>query len=162
MPNGECRVTSNDFTDFYSASFTRVSMAARAFCGNADVAHESTQEAFARAYARWGRLRRAASPEGWVTKTALNLTRRHFRRRTGAVAREGAMDALAPSDDRLDLLTALRSLPERQRQAMVLHYLTDCPVAAVAELLGLSESTVKTHLHRGRAALHDLLEVRHA
>jgi len=64
--------------------------------------------------------------------------------------------------DRLDLLAALRSLPERQRQAVVLHYLMDCRVATVAELMGLSEGTVKAHLHRARATLHDLLEVRHA
>ena len=38
----------------------------------------------------------------------------------------------------------------------------DCRVATVAELMGLSEGTVKAHLHRARATLHDLLEVRHA
>jgi RNA polymerase sigma-70 factor (ECF subfamily) len=62
----------------------------------------------------------------------------------------------------LDLLTALRSLPDRQQEAVVLHYLVDCPVTTVADLMGVSEGTVKAHLHKARAALHALLEVRHA
>lgn len=155
-------MSNEGFAGFYSASFPRVSAAVRAFCGDADVAHEASQEAFARAYSRWGRLQNAAFPEGWVTKTALNLTKRHFRRPTGRLLREEQMSSPEPSGDRLDVLTALRSLPERQRQTVVLHYLADCPVATVADLLGLSEGTVKTHLHRGRATLYDLLEVRHA
>ncbi|MBA2724393.1 MAG: hypothetical protein H0U53_00230 [Actinobacteria bacterium] len=42
------------------------------------------------------------------------------------------------------------------------HYLVDCPVATVADLMGLPEGTVKVHLHKARATLHDLLEIRHA
>jgi RNA polymerase sigma-70 factor (ECF subfamily) len=94
-----------------------------------------------------------------VTKTAFNLTRRHFRRRqmTG-----GPAATPGPTADRVDVLTALRSLPERQRQAVVLHYLTDCPVATVAEVMGVSEGAVKAHLFKARAALRSGLEVRHA
>jgi RNA polymerase sigma-70 factor (ECF subfamily) len=62
----------------------------------------------------------------------------------------------------VDVLAALRSLPERQRQAVVLHYLTDCPVATVAEVMGVSEGAVKAHLFKARAALRSGLEVRHA
>jgi RNA polymerase sigma-70 factor (ECF subfamily) len=62
----------------------------------------------------------------------------------------------------LDVLTALRSLPERQRQAVVLHYLLDCPVATVADLMSVSEGAVKAHLFKARATLRTLLEVRHA
>ena len=135
-----------------------VSSAVRAFCGDADVAHEATQEAFARAFARWRRLHDSPHPQAWVTKTAINITRRHFRRRplpaTGA-------PTPGPTPDRVDVLTALRSLPDRQRQAVVLHYLTDSPVAAVAEVMGVSEGAVKAHLFKARAALRRGLEVGH-
>jgi RNA polymerase sigma-70 factor, ECF subfamily len=147
------------FDAFYNSAFRPVQAAVRAFCGDGDVAHEATQEAFARAYARWGRLHNSAHPQAWVTKTAINLTRRHFRRRPlypGDVATPG------PTPDRVDVLTALRSLPDRQRQAVVLHYLSDCPVAAVAEVMGVSEGAVKAHLFKARAALRNGLEVRHA
>ena len=51
------------------------------------------------------------------------------------------------------LVAALRELPERQRHAVVLHYLADQPVAEIARSMGANESTVKVWLHRGRAAL---------
>lgn len=149
----------DDFSDFYSSTFRPVSAAVRAFCGDADVAHDATQEAFARAYARWSRVRDSAYPQAWVTKTAINLTRKHFRKRPSAAT---SIDMPGPSGDRLDLLTALRSLPERQRQAVVLHYLVDSPLAAVADVMGISEGAVKAHLFKARAALRGELEVRHA
>lgn len=65
--------TNQDFSDFYRAAFGPVSAAARAFCGSADVAHESTQEAFAKAFARWPRLTQQQWAQAWVTTTALNL-----------------------------------------------------------------------------------------
>jgi RNA polymerase sigma-70 factor (ECF subfamily) len=154
-------VGTDDFSEFYATSFRRVSSAVRAFCGDAEVAHEATQEAYARAYARWSRLRRAQWPQAWVTTTAFNLTRRHHRRRRSSEPTEVAAEG-GPTGDRLDLLGALRALPERQRRAIVLHYLLDLPVASVAELMGVTEGAIKAHLHKGRAALRGALEVRHA
>jgi len=151
-----------DFAEFYAMSFARVSAATRAFCEDADVAYEVTQEAFARAYSRWPRLKEAAWPQAWVTTTALNLSRRHFRRRSRRLPSGQDTIAPGPTGDRLDVLAALRSLPERQRQAAVLHYLVDCPVATVADLMGLSEGAVKAHLFKARSALRRALEVRHA
>lgn len=152
-------MAAEDFVDFYGSAFRPVSAAVRAFCGDADVAHEATQEAFARSFARWGRVKDSAHPQAWVTKTAINLTRRHFRNRPTA---SSPLDAAGPSGDRLDLLTALRSLPERQRQAVVLHYIIDSPLTAVAEVMGISEGAVKAHLFKARAALRGRLEVDHA
>ena len=154
-------MTDLDFKDFYEASFGRVSAAVRAYCGNADVARDATQESFARAYARWKRLSSMTSPEAWVTTTALNESRRQFRRRRPP-AGESNQAVEGPTTERLDLLAILRALPPRQRQAVVLHYLMDCPVVMVADLMGISEGTVKAHLHKGRAALRRAMEVRHA
>lgn len=152
--------TNQDFSDFYRAAFAPVSAAARAFCGSADVAHESTQEAFAKAFARWPRLAQQQWAQAWVTTTALNLCRRRLRHLPPPI--HGGLPILGPTSDRVELLTALRALPERQRQATVLYYLADCPVATVADLMGLSEGTVKSHLFKARAALRKSLEVRHA
>jgi RNA polymerase sigma-70 factor, ECF subfamily len=52
---------------------------------------------------------------------------------------------------------AVRGLPDRQAQAIALHYLEDRPVADIAEILGCAPATVKVHLHRGRRALADAL-----
>jgi RNA polymerase sigma-70 factor, ECF subfamily len=53
----------------------------------------------------------------------------------------------------LDFWRAVRSLPSRQRQAVALFYLEDWPVAEIARFLGCTETTVRGHLHRGRATL---------
>jgi RNA polymerase sigma-70 factor, ECF subfamily len=53
----------------------------------------------------------------------------------------------------LDFWRAVRSLPSRQRQAVALFYLEDWPTAEIARVLGCTETTVRGHLHRGRATL---------
>ena len=52
---------------------------------------------------------------------------------------------------------AVRSLPERQRACVALHYLEDRAVADIAKVLDSSEATVKVHLYRGRKALAERL-----
>lgn len=68
--------------------------------------------------------------------------------------------ATAPITDRIDVERAVARLPRRQRQVITLHYLADLPVAEVAAVLGIGESSVKTHLGAGRSALRSLLENR--
>jgi RNA polymerase sigma-70 factor (ECF subfamily) len=51
------------------------------------------------------------------------------------------------------LVAALRELPDRHRQAVVLHYLADQPVAEIAQAMGATEGAVRVWLHRGRGAL---------
>ena len=138
-------------------SFARVLGAVRAFCGDSDVAYDVTQEAFARAFSRWSRVKESAWPQAWVTITAFNLSRRHFRRLSRRLPADPDAIARGPTEDRLDILAALRSLPERQRQAAVLHYLVDCPIAMVAELMGLSEGAVKAHLFKARMGMRNAL-----
>ena len=96
-----------------------------------------------------------------MTTTALNLTKRHFRDRERAGKPTPPQVMAAATSERLDVLAALRSLPERQRQAIVLHYIVDLPVHSVADAMGLSEGAVKAHLHKGRAALRSPLEANH-
>jgi RNA polymerase sigma-70 factor (ECF subfamily) len=151
---------SDDFGDFYASFFAKVERAARAFCGDAEVAYESTQEAFARAFARWWRVRRRDVPEAWVTTTALNLTKKHFRDRSRVVQAQHR-DAPGATGERLDVLAALRSLPERQRVAVVLHYIVDLPVHSTAEAMGISDGAVKAHLHKARNALRSPLGAEH-
>jgi RNA polymerase sigma factor (sigma-70 family) len=52
----------------------------------------------------------------------------------------------------------LATLPRRQRECVVLRYWLDLPVRDIAAVLGLAEGSVKSHLHRGLAALETGLE----
>ena len=146
---------SRNFEDFYASEYPKVYRAALAFSGRREIALDSTQEAFARAFARWGRLSKETWAGGWAMTTALNLSRRALRKRPAADVSEGTVDA---SMTRIDVSRALRSLPEKQRQAVVLFYIGDHPLAVVAELMHLSEGTVKSHLARARTTLKEKLE----
>jgi RNA polymerase sigma-70 factor (ECF subfamily) len=124
------------------------------------MAAEATQEAFNRAFARWSRLSRHEWAGGWVTTTALNLCKKELRRRSER-GPEYEVAAVREVDvpQHLDVVAALQRLPFRQRQAVVLFYWGDFPVAVIAELMNISESAVRAHLTHARAALKNRLEV---
>jgi RNA polymerase sigma factor (sigma-70 family) len=61
-------------------------------------------------------------------------------------------------DRRLRILAVVRQLPERQQQAIALFYLADLPIAVVADEMGCSRGSVKSHLSRARHAILGMLE----
>jgi RNA polymerase sigma-70 factor (sigma-E family) len=121
--------------------------------GDRPEAEDVAQETLARAVLRWSRLE--AGPEGWISRVASNLAVDRYRRR--ARARRAPSGPTGVVDERLveraDLVAALRSLPRRQREVVVLRYLADLSEANVAAALGCSAGSVKTHASRGLAAL---------
>jgi RNA polymerase sigma-70 factor, ECF subfamily len=145
-----------DFDEFYGAAARRVVRHAYALTGNVADAQEIAQEAFARAWQRWDSVRDCDSPEAWVRRVATNLISSRFRRdRTARAAawQLVARDIPEISPDTVALVTALRTLPERQRVVVVLHYLADLPVGQIAAELRCPVGSVKGWLYRGRAAL---------
>jgi len=152
-----------EFDDFYSASFSRLTAQLYAMIGDRDEAQECVQEAFVRAWANRRKLDQAEHPEAWVRTTAYRLAVSRWRRTK--LGRRPADRAVAPAtstpavdESRVALVHALRQLPEHQRQALVLHHMCDLPVQAVAQEVGVPEGTVKARLSRGRAALAALLD----
>ena len=71
-----------------------------------------------------------------------------------ASAEHGAMVAL----EHAEVLAALRSLPLRQREVLVLRYYVDLAEADIADAMGISRGAVKSHASRGMAALRTALE----
>ncbi|HEX7744581.1 MAG TPA: SigE family RNA polymerase sigma factor [Micromonosporaceae bacterium] len=148
------------FDDFYHAHFRSITMQLCAYVGDLGQAQDLTQEAFCRAYARWNKLVRYDDPVGWVRQVAWNLARSRWRRlRTaqGFLSRQRTTHVDGPTPDRVAIDAALALLPANQRRAVILHYLADLPVAQIAAQEGVAEGTVKSWLHRGRAALAALL-----
>ncbi|MFC4784278.1 RNA polymerase sigma factor [Nocardioides sp. MAHUQ-72] len=151
-----------EFDDFYNASFARITGQLYAMIGSRDEAEECVQEAFVRAWAHRRKLDRAEHPEAWVRTTAYRLAVSRWRRTTrGRRPADRAVGAATqsapPSETHVALVTALRQLPEAQRQALVLHHIADLPVHQVAREVGVPEGTIKARLSRGRAALAALL-----
>src|SRR6478735_12834609 len=148
----------HEFDEFYAASAQRITSQVYAMIGNRDEAQECVQEAFARAWSERRRLSGVQYPEAWVRTTAYRLAVSRWRRATRARrhpdrAVQGTGLVAEPSETYVAVVAALRKIPAAQRQAIVLHHLADLPVRDVAVELGVPESTVKTRLRRGRAAL---------
>jgi RNA polymerase sigma-70 factor (ECF subfamily) len=145
------------FEEFYVATAGRLLGQLLPVTGDLHEAEEVVQEAFARASTRWARLRDYELPEAWVRRVAMNLAADRHRRRhrhLAALRRVGPPAPAPPvSVEALALLHVLGTLPIRQRQAIVLHYLADLPVEEVAATLGARAGTVKSWLARGRRAL---------
>ncbi|MCL4367911.1 MAG: sigma-70 family RNA polymerase sigma factor [Actinobacteria bacterium] len=134
--------------------------------GDEDMARESVQDAFVQLCLRWSKVASYDHQVAWLRKVSLNQLRnrrRSLARRAAVLLRLGGENrrtASGPESDRLDLAAGLTRLPERQRVAIVLHYVGDLSVDAVAQAMGVSPGTVKQHLHRGREALRPHLEVK--
>ena len=144
-----------EFEELYRQEHQTVFRAVYALCGNRAVAEDCTQEAFARALERWKRLRDRPWVAGWIVVTALNAARRAMRRGRGWRASERPA---ADVDQAADLWRAVRGLPRRQQEAVVLRYVADLPIADVAAAMGCADGTARAHLARARQALREQLE----
>ena len=151
----------DDFDAFYAASAPRLVRQLHAMTGDLLEAQDCVQEAYARAWQRWAKVSGYDAPDAWVRQVAWRLAVSRFRRARvgrGLLRRQGPPpDVPALSPDHVAVVEALKTLPEPQRRAIVLHHLGDLSVAQVAEETGCPEGTVKARLSRGRAALAELL-----
>jgi DNA-directed RNA polymerase specialized sigma24 family protein len=147
--------TSDGFEAFYREQHGPLVSSLLLFTGDAELAREAADEAFARALARWGRVGVMASPGGWTYRVALNLARRRGRRRAleRRLLARGTPPAAVPAPaGEAWLLVA--DLPRRQRQVLVLRHVADLPEAEIAQVLGIGRSTVSSTLADAHRALH--------
>jgi RNA polymerase sigma-70 factor (sigma-E family) len=120
-------------------------------------ADDIAAEALARAFSRWERVSSLPYRDAWVMRVVTNLALDAIRRRPPNPMPATALsieDAIAV---RLALGHALRQLPARQRDVVVLRYLADLSEPDVAAALGISAGSVRTHMQRGLTALRRLL-----
>ncbi len=128
--------------------------------GDRGLSEDLAAEALTRLYVSWWRLSAASHRDAWVVRVTTNLAMDALRRRRRSVPGSGAVTT--QMDDvvvlRVALADALRRLPRRQRQVVVLRYLSDLSEADVASALGVSTGAVKSHLHRALASLRASLQ----
>ena len=142
--------------DVFDSSYRRLVTQLFGVTGSMDEAEDLVQEAFVRAAAAGRRFAKVENPEAWLRTTAINQHRSRWRKRRNAQRARARMTA--PRDpeaveSHLEIVTALRALPEAQRPVIALFYLADLPVETIAEELGVPAGTVKSRLSRGREAL---------
>ncbi|MFF7874176.1 SigE family RNA polymerase sigma factor [Streptomyces californicus] len=157
-------MTVEEFEEFYAQAVARLTGQLYVMIGDLQEAQDVVQEAFVKAWVRRGRLEREGQPEAWIRTVAwrLAVSRWRFRRRSadawGLGSGRSPEHVEPPGPDHVALVAALRELPAQQRRTLTLHYLCDLTVGQIAGETGLSTSTIKTHLVRGRAALAHRLQ----
>jgi RNA polymerase sigma-70 factor (sigma-E family) len=129
-------------------------------------AEDLLQLALERAYRHWARACQTGEPERYVRRILANASSDRWRRLARrplevlpeADAGPGVPDQVAKLADRDYLLRALASLPSRQRAVLVLRYFDALSEAEIAEALGCSVGSVKTHTARALTRLRELAE----
>ncbi len=138
--------------------------------GERQAAEDVVQEAFAGLYRRWEKLSDPGKALPYVRSSVLNGCRSQLRRhgRAPAVAAAGLADAALPvvsaesavlsAEQRRSVLRALRQLPPRQREVLVLRFYLDLSEPEIAAEMGIGPSTVRSTAHRALGALGRMLE----
>jgi RNA polymerase sigma factor (sigma-70 family) len=147
-------VLQRTFEEAFPELFRAAYRAAYRVTGDAAASEDAASEALVRAGLRWRRIGGRALP--WIVRVATNLaidqTRRHARERRMA-ARATTADGIESVQASVDLHRALKALPKRQREVVVLRYFGDLSEREIAAELGLAPGSVKSHASRGIAAL---------
>jgi len=145
-----------EFAEFYAAAWDDCLRIVTLSVGNRALSEDLVAEVFTKAWASWRKVRGLAEPRAWIIRSALNAHVSWWRQHRREVAL-GSHDGTAATNGDLaldtSLVAALRRLPVRQKQVIALRLLLDLDTATTAEMLGMSGSTVATHLQRAIAAL---------
>ena len=151
------------FDEAFETLFLRAFRLAHRMLGDRLAAEDVAAEALAVTALRWRRVRGMAHRDAWVLRVTTNLALKALRRRSRLATfvldadteprRGGASEFERDAALRVALSAALRQLPRRQREAVVLRYLSGLSEPEVAGALGVAPGTVKMHLHRGVQAL---------
>ncbi|MEV6412147.1 SigE family RNA polymerase sigma factor [Kribbella sp. NPDC051718] len=150
----------------FRAEGARLVQLARWFVDDRTAAEDLVQEAFLRLARDQHRIADPDRAAAYLRSIVINLARDHNRRGLVSLRHRppaepddrSAEDHAAVGESRREVIAALRGLPRRQRDCVVLRYYVELSVGAIAETLGLSPNSVKTHLQRGLRALKAELE----
>jgi RNA polymerase sigma-70 factor (sigma-E family) len=155
-------------THLFAAHYRPLVRLATLLLREPDAAEEVVQDAYVALHRHWRGVRDADKALSYLRVTVLNRCRSALRHRKVVAAHlartKPAPDAPSAEAGALAtlqheaMITALRALPPRQREALVLRYYADLSEAQIAEAMGVSRGAVKSHTSRGMAALRHLWE----
>ena len=153
-------------TELYSMQYKALVRLAAMLVRDTSTAEEVVQEAFIAMHDGWHRLKDAEKALAYLRQAVVNRSRSVLRHRMVVEknapkpapdmpsAEHGAMALL----ERSAVIAALRGLPERQREAIVLRYYADLSEAEIAAAMRISRGAVKSHTARAMASLKAVLE----
>jgi RNA polymerase sigma-70 factor (sigma-E family) len=144
-----------DLDGLFRAHATPLLRLAVVLTGDQRLAEDLVQEAFVRLH-RSGTHPAPGTEPAYLRRTVVNLSHGHHRRLRTARNHPPDPPRAAPAaevdavrrDGHRQVVEAVRALPRRQRDCVVLHYFAELTDAQIADALGISAGSVKTHLHR--------------
>ena len=153
-------------TQLYTSYYSSLVRLAALLLRDGPTAEEVVQECFIAMHDGWHRLRDNDKALSYLKQAVVNRSRSVLRHRSMVQrnAPKPAPDMPSAEQDAMSLLersaviAALKALPDRQRQALVLRYYADLSEAQIAKAMGISHGAVKSHTARGMAALRAGLE----
>ncbi len=153
-------------TDLFHHHYRRLVGLAGLMVDDRETAEEVVQDAFEALYRNWTRLRDPHAAVAYLNRSVVNGSRSKVRRRMteraydvpDAGVERSAESVGLDGSRRDDLITAVRALPTRQREVVVLRYFLDLSEDQIAEWLGVSKGSVKRHAFRATDALQKRLE----
>ena len=153
-------------TELYAVHYRALVRLAALLVRDTQTAEEVVQDSFVAMHGGWQRLRDAEKALAYLRQAVVNRSRSVLRHRTVVdknmqkappdmpSAEHGALVLL----ERDAVVAALRDLPDRQREAIVLRYYADLSEAEIAAAMRISRGAVKSHTARGMTALRAALE----
>lgn len=165
-PAGRAWDASDVVTEIYTAHYNQLVRLAVMLVHDLQTAEEVVQDAFEAMHLAWRRLRDTEKALSYLRQAIVNRSRSVLRHRKvvemhapkPAPDEQSAEHAAMTLIERSEVTTALRSLPVRQREAVVLRYYGDFSEADIAKAMGISRGAVKSHTARAMAALKTILE----
>ncbi|MEV4717683.1 SigE family RNA polymerase sigma factor [Micromonospora noduli] len=150
------------FEEYVSTRGPALVRLARLLTGDEHRAEDLTQDVLARAYVHWRKIARADHPDVYVRRMLVNANTSWWRRRSSrelATAefadRPGRGDLGGDAADRDEMWRLILGLPDRQRAVLVLRYYEDLDDPTIAQILGCSPVTVRTHAMRALSQLRE-------
>ena len=160
--------TGDALEDLHREHYASLVRLAALLLGDRARSEEVVQDAFVRLAVRDRALRDRTRAPAYLRSAVLNGARsalrhgkvvdRHAARHLRVVDGAGADVAAVASDEQRRIVAALRALPTRQREALALKFYGELSEAEIALAMGVSAGSVKTHVHRGLAAMATQLE----
>ncbi len=145
---------SEAFAAFYHSTWSALFGYCAGLCGDRVLAEELTQEAMARVFSRFGSL---SDPRPYSFRVVTNLVHDVSRRRRREQLEPDVVQVAQVVGVDPFLLDAVRRLPLKEREVVLLHYYNELPVQEVGQILRRPVGTVKRQLHTARARLADAL-----
>lgn len=163
--SGMAEDSSDALTGVFNGQYVSLVRLAAMLTDDVHAAEDIVQDAYLRVAGRHYRLRDPNKALAYLRQTVVNLARNSLRRRLVARRHEtsspplaaGTEEAAIRNFEQQAVIEALRELPRRHREVVVMRYYLECSVQETAELLGLSTGSVKAYAARGTKQLKDII-----